>query len=744
MTGLCTSAADIDRWEAGAPQDGQGLSLVRGKDADWKIEKQAEVWVASIVPVNDYYRRAAFALRVDKLPAGPAWLTVEYLDRGFGLISISHAEGEESEPPLVPAVDQQGVARLNTGKLRRAQFRLEPSAFAQTLRIYGVEELRALRLSDSEPTQEPIPEVPPAVRLQRPLVLLMGGLEGDVRTENLPETLANFRNELPLVRALGFGGIESYVRWSAVEGAPGVFDWSYYDAEVAEATKHGLQWEPFVIAGPAYTLPDWFHDSPDHLGYECLEHLQRTEIQTIFSDSWPRYVQRFLREFGKHYGPGKDLLEVDTGISGTYGEVQYPTDAGAEMLYRGHSLHSHDGYWAAGSEAVTSFRSWLRSRYPSIAELNKAWRTEYSSFENVETFLPATVRSARQRLDFCNWYVDSMSDWADRWGEWTKAALPKPPIYHKVGGWDAVHNGTDSVRVTRDAARRGVGIRVTNEGDNYAANFGMTRLLSSATRFYGKRFALEPAGSSTARGVVARIFGALVSDADELFYYSRNLFADDQAAAKWVRYAPLLDRRAKPLIDVAVFCPNTANKLDEAGMGRQDSRLFTRVYSLRAITDHDFVSEQMILDGALDRYKVLVFLWGDTTEKPVLDRIAQWVEGGGTAITGFPLRTVERDSSVAQRWEKGETGKGRVILYRGDWLPADYYVRFVGRQLRELSGLHLSVKQALLMEKPETVYWSVLESGELALLNFDDAPATVRFAGRTLRLEPYSILLEKL
>jgi len=211
-----------------------------------------------------------------------------------------------------------------------------------------------------------------------------------------------------------------------------------------------------------------------------------------------------------------------------------------------------------------------------------------------------------------------------------------------------------------------------------------------------------------------------------------------------VRYAPLLDRRAKPLIDVAVFYPNTANKLDEAGIGKQDGRFFTRVYTLRAITDHDYVSEQMILDGALDRYKVLVFLWGDTTEKAVLDRIAKWVEGGGTVITGLTLRTVEGDSSVAQRWKKGETGKGRVIIYRGEWLPPDYYVRFVGRQLRELGGLHPGVKQALLMEKPDTVYWSVLESGELALLNFDDEPATVHFAGRTLRLEPYSILLEKL
>ena len=79
----------------------------------------------------------------------------------------------------------------------------------------------------------------------------------------------------------------------------------------------------------------------------------------------------------------------------------------------------------------------------------------------------------------------------------------------------------------------------------------------------------------------------------------------------WVLvYAPLLDRRAKPVIDVAVFYPNTANKLDDRGVSRLDGDFFTRVYSLRAITDHDFAAEPMILDGDLDRYKVLVFLSG--------------------------------------------------------------------------------------------------------------------------------------
>ncbi len=733
--GVTKSATDIACWEANVPEKAQGLSLVRDKYADWRIEKLKGVSVASLVPVNDYRLRASFAVRLDKPSAGPAWLTVEYLDLGFGMISISSP---------TPFVDQWGVARLNTGKLRKAWFRLAPSAFAQPLRIYGLEHLRSVHLSEAEPAREPIPDVQSAVKFQRPMTLVMGGLEGDVLKAKRPETVAQLRNQLPLVRALGFNGIESYVKWNAVESTQGVFDWSYYDAIVAEAKAHGLQWSPFVIAGPAYTLPAWFHDGSDFLGYECLEHRQRTDIQTIFSGKWPKYVQRYITEFGKHYRDGGALLEVNLGISGDYGEVLYPTSAGAEMGYPGRTLHAHFGYWAAGNEAVLSFRTWLRARYSSIDDLNKAWQTDFASFDNVETFLPETARSPRQKMDFYDWYMDSMSDWADRWDEWAKEALPQVPIYQKVGGWQNINEGADFSRVTRDAAKRGVGVRETADNSNFTFNFGLTRLLSSTTRFYGTRYAMEPAGEVTAAGVVSRIFGAMVDDADQLFFYSDNLFESDQSITKWLRYAPLLDHRAKPVIDIAVFFPTTATKLDETGRSLEGP-FFSRAESLRTITDHDFVSEKMIQDGALSRYKVLIFLWGGTMEKPALDRIAQWVKDGGTVIAPFMPQTVEGDNSASQLWNRGETGKGKFILDREDQPGlSDYYMRFLRSRLLELKGLDPGITKALHMEKPETVYWSVLRSGELALLNYDDAPATVRFDGVTMQLEPYSIRLKQL
>lgn len=732
--GVTDSVNYIALWKAGVPEISKNLSLVREKNSDWKIEKINGVFVASIVPVNDYHERAAYTINVKKIPVSSAWLVLEYLDKGYGMISISEN---------ISDLNKWGVARLNTGKLRYASFRVEPSAFEQSLRIYGIEYLRAVSLTAIEPQREPLPDALPAFNLKHPMALVMGGLT-DNWNGNFELTQAEMRNKLPLVRALGFQAVESYVRWNSVEAIKGVFDWSYYDAIVAEIKKNGLLWSPFVIAGPAYTLPKWFHDSPYFLGYKCLEHNQRSDIQTIFSDKWPTYVQRYLAEFGKHYRNGGAVMEMNLGISGCYGEVLYPASAGSNIGFNGQPLHAHDGYWAGGKEAFQSFQIWLRAHYPSIKDLNLTWKSKFSTFDNIETFLPETAMTARQKLDFYDWYMDSMSDWADHWDQWAKQAMPGTPIYQKVGGWGNIMDGADFARITRDAAKRGIRIRETTEHDNFAFNFGMIRLLSSATRFYDTGFGMEPAGPLTARGIVSRIFGALVSDADELFFYSSNLFSDEKSITKWLRYAPLLDHRAKPVIDVAVFYPNTAMKLGEVGRSLEGP-FFSRAYSLRSITDHDFVSEQMIMDGALDQYKVLIFLWGAQIEKPVLDRIAKWVEAGGTVITPIALQTVEGDRSVQKAWEQGKTGKGQFIRYlEHEANPSEYYLRFLRSHLLEINGYHPYMLKALQMDKPETVYWSLLQNGELALLNYDDAPATVRFDGKTIQMEPYSICIKQL
>jgi len=674
-------------------------------------------------PPDDFFRRTALEAVIDPLPPGPRWLVVEYKDAGYGLMSTE---------PGVHQSRQWGVARLNSGKLRRAWFAFDK--VPAKIRIFGAPVEAKVALSETEPPREVLPDLKPAAAFPNfPQRVTTAGADAQT-SAGLPEALAAMRNLLPLVKALGFNGVESYVKWDFIETSPGVFDWSFYDAVCDELDRYGLQWFPLLIAGSAYALPQWYYDSPDSIGFSCLEHRASNPIQSIFCGTQDRYVERFLKEFGKHYGNRKTLLGVRLGPSGNYGEAQYP--ATGDWGYRAGPIHTHQGYWAADRCASPHFRKWLQGRYDGIASLNKAWQTDFASLDRIETFHPIHAVSRRQRIDFSDWYMDSMSRWCEQWAVWAREALPGAIIHQSSGGWGSIQIGTDYSYQARSMAKVKGGIRLTNEDDHFADNFAITRMASSAARFYGAPLGYEPGGFGSGRGVVARIFNTLTNGGEHLFYYHGNLFSNDQGIGQWLAFGPLLNERARPRIDVAVFYPDTAIKLDDEPLRyRWGSVFLVTARALRSELDYDYVSEQMIEDGALGRYKMLVFLWGHVTEKRILDRIAQWVEAGGTLV--YPQRPRPLLETV-----EGERYKGRIVLFPGDPQPPDAYAGFIRAEALKIPSLDPSIRRALAMTKPPGVYWSVLESGKLALLNFDGRPATVTMTdGAPMSLKPYSITL---
>ncbi len=728
-------------WQAGRPPVVDGIALAVAPNADWTVERRGDVTVARIKPNSDYYSRAAFVLKLAKPVAEPAWLSIGYWDEGYGLIGVN-AEGRRRRRGA-PANERRGVVRLDSGKLRHAVLHVEK--LGTEVRIEGLTLLHSVEITREEPAREADPPVKPAFTLKNPPNLVTTANTDSPTVEGLPNALANMRVTLPLVKALGFNGIESYVKWDFVERSPGVFDWSYYDAVVDELERHGLKWFPLLIVGSAYSLPEWFYESKEFTGFACLEHNIKVEIPTIFNENQTKYVRRFLSEFGKHYGSRPSLLGVRLGPSGNYGEAQYP--ASGNWGYRGRNLHTHLGYWAGDPDASVAFRAWVKSRYADVKALNEAWGTDYASFDQVKTFHPVHAMSPRMRVDFNNWYMDSMTRWCERWAEWAKEAMPNTPIYQSSGGWGAVEIGTDYIKQARTMGRLGGGIRLTNENDSYLNNFCVTRPAASSARFYGAKVGSEPAGYGSARGVMARLYNTVVNGADHLFYYDGNIIGNDQAIDAWIRHAPLLDRRTKPAIDVGAYYPDTPNRLSDEYLRHLGAgTLFTRAKAFRAIADYDFVGEQMILDGALDRYKVLVFLTGDVTERGVLEKIDAYLRGGGTVI--FPARpqapragleTVEGDTSMWQRWLKGETGKGRLKVFAGANEPFSYYMDYVREQVSGTAGVSDATRRALKVVKPDETYWAVL-GNDLVLLNYATTAATVRLSnGKVVRLEPNTI-----
>jgi len=727
------SGGELARWDAGKPDDAAGIQLERAADSEWKIELAGGRAVARLKPSGDYYTRTVFRLAVS--PAKKkAWLVVEFIDNGYGLITLS---------PAVSPTNQWGIARVNSHAVRRAVFGLDPPTPPQ-LAMKGLDFLCAATLVDELPPREEVPSVEPAVKFSKYSERVTAGTGDYGDPSHLPEALAGLRNQLPFVQAMGFNGVEMFVRWGFVETQPGHFDWSYFDAALAEIQKRGMKWFPMLLAGSGYALPAWFHDSTNNFGFKCLEHGLVHDTQSIFDPRQKEYAQRFIAEFGKHYGRSDGLLGIRLGPSGDFGEAQYPAK-GPGYAFR--KSHTHIGYWAGDNCAQLDFRLFLKQKYGDLDRLNAAWQNSFTSFDQIKTFLPATALTRRQRVDFADWYVGAMSHWCEQWAVWSRDALPQSVIHQSSGGWGPVEIGTDYSYQAKSMSKVHGGLRLTNEGDDFPDNFTITRMASSAARFYGVPLGSEPGGFGSKRGVMARLFNAITSGAVHLFYYLGNLTDNDYALDAWLKYAPLLDQRAKPLIDVAAFYPDSWVKLDDEMVRyRWASTFYTVARTLRETVDFDYASEQMVLDGALDRYHVLLFLWGSVTEKPVLERIDRWVREGGTLVfavrpRGLP-QTVEGETAIAEKWLSGDTGKGRVIQWHGDLIPSRSYAEFIRNLLLPLPGIRPQIHDALLMEKPDTVFWSVLENGQLALLNFSDHPATVRLVdGRTIAIAPYEMAM---
>ena len=159
-----------------------------------------------------------------------------------------------------------------------------------------------------------------------------------------------------------------------------------------------------------------------------------------------------------------------------------------------------------------------------------------------------------------------------------------------------------------------------------------------------------PTGSS-------RVYNAAASGAKGLHYYYDNLFGKPAATENFIRTAAQFQQR-KPIVDIAVYYPNTtlklADKADEYIYG-----FFHRCRPLRDRFDFNYVSDQMIRDGGLDRYKALVLLQGEEFEPDVVQRIVAWESRGGTLIlpgnlaqSVTVLDSPDATAKVRQDWKK--------------------------------------------------------------------------------------------
>ena len=559
--------------------------------------------------------------------------------------------------------------------------------------------------------------------------------------DNIMEPAA-IRDTAARLRALGITAIQTYVTWESCEReAENAWDWSRWDETVDLLAQHNLDWVPFLIAGPAYATPGWFREGPYHVSCRCLEHGEDSKIQSLWNPHFPWWVQRFLSAFAERYGGHERLQAVNPGIQGDYGEAIYSVTGDWTQHIPG-SYHNHEGFWCGDPHALEDFRAWAREKYRHIHLLNAAWETEFTDFADVaypgrgeelaafRAALPDASGGARRRwLDFVDWYRGAMTRFADWWLGVAREAFPNLPVYLCTGGHAPPEHGAHFAEQSRVAAAHAAGVRITNEGSDFAGNFVMTRLVASACRHYGAAFGFEPAQFEDELGILARVFNAATSGASHLTDKDYNLldghldtmppsrFPELPTRAEAVKHArPFLFRAPRPRIHAAVWHPDTSLMLEGKGFAQ-----VAAVRDFRFFTDHDYVDETLLRAGALDRYAALVILYGNVMERTDALRIARWVERGGVLIVALQdgLVDVSRDNApegllFGDAPEGRPLGQGRVLRVPSLDLAAE-----------TLNGVFEA--RGLPVVRPESghAFAAQVDEGRWLLLNMEGEPATV-------------------
>ena len=167
--------------------------------------------------------------------------------------------------------------------------------------------------------------------------------------------------------------------------------------------------------------------------------------------------------------------------------------------------------------------------------------------------------------------------------------------------------------------------------------------MQSACRFYGAYMGLEPVGPILPEGVAVRTYGSAAYGNRQIFHYFGNLFSDEKpngAAEIVARYKSLITEHGESS-KIAFFWPLAEASVNGAPIPENIKSAITFIRKYYAI---NAVSEQMIMDGVLDGFNLLIIMEVGFTDESVLEKIAAWAGNGGTVLSDKRTLNIEGEA----------------------------------------------------------------------------------------------------
>lgn len=200
----------------------------------------------------------------------------------------------------------------------------------------------------------------------------------------------------------GMNVFRHWFLWSAIQVAPGEWDWDDYDRQFELAAQHGLQ---TIVAECSHAAPEWAFRRLAHARYETAD---------------GRKVHSQIRNSSVTGGfPGLCLDNEDArGLAGHFltelvHRYKHHPAMGAYDIWNECNLHSSAMPFCYCPATIATFRAWLQEKYGDVRTLGRAWhRHSYAEWDDVEP-----PRDAGIYPDYVDW-VQFRIDNAHRLLQW--------------------------------------------------------------------------------------------------------------------------------------------------------------------------------------------------------------------------------------------------------------------------------------------------------------------------------------
>jgi len=215
-----------------------------------------------------------------------------------------------------------------------------------------------------------------------------------------PESPAVWKKDLEQIKGLGFNTVRSWVEWTACEKEEGKYDFRALQTICDLAEKVGLK---VIVQVYVDSAPDWVGKRFPDSKFVCSNSLKvESQAAPGFCFDHPGVRERVLRFFAE----AAKAVKTKPAFYGWDLWSEPHIINWAEIYYLGNPEYIQFCYCPT---SMARFRDWLRQKYQTLENLNKAWYRTFAAWDEVEPPRYGTILTYTDYIDWEEYISDKLA-----------------------------------------------------------------------------------------------------------------------------------------------------------------------------------------------------------------------------------------------------------------------------------------------------------------------------------------------